>query len=69
VHYDEVRLVGTYHHAPRYVARALEVLAESRVPWAELCGPTIGLDLLPAALGGRLHVPRPAKYTVVPGRA
>jgi L-iditol 2-dehydrogenase len=64
VHYDELTLLGTYHHAPRYLARALEILAERRWPWEELCGPVIGLDELPDALAGRLG-PHP-KFTVVP---
>ncbi len=68
VHYDEVTLTGTYHHAPRYLARALEILSEGAWPWAELCGPVIELDALPDALAGRLHDPAPAKYTVLPGR-
>ena len=67
VHYDQVTLTGTYHHAPRYLARALEILAEEAWPWPELCGPVIGLDALPDALAGRLDVPAPAKYTVLPG--
>jgi L-iditol 2-dehydrogenase len=66
VHYDEVTLTGTYHHAPRYLARALEVLAAGDWPWAELLGPEIGLEALPDALAGRLHDPPPAKYTVLP---
>ena len=66
VHYDEVTLTGTYHHAPRYLARALEILAAGEWPWAELLGPEIGLDALPDALAGRLHDPPPAKYTVLP---
>jgi L-iditol 2-dehydrogenase len=66
VHYDQVTLTGTYHHAPRYLARALEVLAAGEWPWAELLGPEIGLDALPDALAGRLHDPPPAKYTVLP---
>ena len=66
VHYDQVTLTGTYHHAPRYLARALEILAAGAWPWAELLGPEIGLDALPDALAGRLHDPPPAKYTVLP---
>ncbi len=66
IHYEEVRVLGTYHHAPRYVARALAVLARRAWPWAQLLGPQIGLDELPAALAGRLHAPVPPKYTVVP---
>jgi L-iditol 2-dehydrogenase len=68
VHYDQVTLAGTYHHAPRYLARALELLAETAWPWPELCGPVIDLEALPDALAGRLHDPAPAKYTVLPGR-
>jgi L-iditol 2-dehydrogenase len=64
VHYEEVTLLGTYHHAPRYLARALRLLAEARRPWRELCGPVIGLDELPDALAGRLGAH--PKFTVVP---
>ncbi|MDA0161552.1 alcohol dehydrogenase catalytic domain-containing protein [Solirubrobacter ginsenosidimutans] len=64
VHYEEVTLLGTYHHAPRYLAHALEVLAAAEHPWHELLGPEITLDELPAALAGRLHDPVPAKYSV-----
>ncbi|MBE2319025.1 alcohol dehydrogenase catalytic domain-containing protein [Solirubrobacter sp. CPCC 204708] len=64
VHYEEVTLLGTYHHAPRYLARALEVLAAGEYPWADLVGPEITLDQLPDALAGRLHDPQPAKYSV-----
>ena len=66
VHYDEVTLTGTYHHAPRYLARALEILAAGEWPWEELLGPEIALEALPDALAGRLHDPPPAKYTVLP---
>ena len=68
VHYDEVTLTATYHHAPRYLARALEILAAGEWPWAELLGPEIPLEQLPDALAGRLHRPAPAKYTVLPAR-
>jgi L-iditol 2-dehydrogenase len=67
VHYEEVTLLGTYHHAPRYIAEALELLARGDYPWAELLGPRITLDELPEALAGRLHDPQPAKYSVATG--
>ena len=65
VHYEEVRVLGTYHHAPRYVARALAILAAGAWPWAG-CAARGSASTLPAALAGRLHAPPPAKYTVVP---
>ena len=37
VHYEEVTLLGTYHHAPRYLARALEILAAQRAPVGRAC--------------------------------
>ena len=64
VHYEQVTLLGTYHHAPRYLARALAVLAAGEHPWAELLGPEITLDQLPDALAGRLHDPVPPKYAL-----
>jgi L-iditol 2-dehydrogenase len=66
VHYEEVALLGTYHHTPRYLAQALGVLAAREYPWAELAGPRITLEQLPDALAGRLHTPVPAKYAIVP---
>jgi L-iditol 2-dehydrogenase len=65
VHYEQVRLLGTHHHAPRYIALALEMLAAAERPWPLLCGPLIDLDQLPDALAGRLDSPVPPKYTVL----
>jgi L-iditol 2-dehydrogenase len=65
VHYEELRLQGSYHHTPRCIARALELLAAGP-PWAELCGPRIGLDALEAALNGALVGAPFGKYRVVP---
>ena len=31
-------MLGTYHHAPRYLAQALAILAAGEHPWAELLG-------------------------------
>jgi L-iditol 2-dehydrogenase len=66
VHYEEVTLTGTYHHAPHSIARALETLAARTHPWADLLGPRITLEQLPEALAGRLHEPPPMKYVVSP---
>lgn len=69
VHYEELRLQGSYHHTPRCIARALELLAAGPPPWAELCGPRIGLEALEAALTGDLDTALLGKYRVVPGDA
>jgi L-iditol 2-dehydrogenase len=62
IHYEEVTVTGTYHHAPRYLAQALQILAAGEYPWADLLGPEITLDELPAALAA----PSPPKYAVRP---
>jgi L-iditol 2-dehydrogenase len=64
VHYEEVTLTGSFHHAHRYIASALETLARAERPWAELLGPLIGLEELPRALAGELG--NAPKFTVRP---
>jgi L-iditol 2-dehydrogenase len=57
IHYDELELRGTFHHAPAEVDVALRALADGTVDWRALAGETIPLDELPRALaaprGGR----------------
>jgi L-iditol 2-dehydrogenase len=53
LHYDELELRGSFHHAPAEVDRALNALANGVVPWPLLLGPTISLEELPAALATR----------------
>ncbi len=60
IHYEEVTVLGTYHHAPRYLAQALQILAAGEYPWAELFGSEIALEELPAALQAQ----SPPKYAV-----
>ncbi len=66
LHYEELELRGTFHHAPDEVDRALAVLAADERLWRTLRGPTISLVQLPEALaatnGG------PAKKWVVDPR-
>ena len=50
LHYEELELRGTFHHAPPDVDRALAALADGTVPWRTLQGPTISLEELPTAL-------------------
>jgi L-iditol 2-dehydrogenase len=50
LHYDELELRGAFHHSPSEVERALGLLAEGRIDWRSLAGPTIGLDGLASAL-------------------
>jgi L-iditol 2-dehydrogenase len=67
LHYDELELRGTFHHAPSEVDRALAALAEGVVPWELLIGSRISLEELPNALaapnGGRA-----VKWVVDPRR-
>lgn len=66
VHYEQVTVLGTYHHTAHFVAQALELLARRDWPWAELRGPVIALEDLAAALGRGLG--DAPKFTVLPNR-
>lgn len=50
LHYDELDLRGTFHHAPAEVDEALAALSAGVVDWRALAGETIGLEQLPDAL-------------------
>src|SRR5205085_11562738 len=65
LHYDELELRGTFHHAPAEVDRALAALAGGVIPWQTLQGPTISLEELPAALGAPSQGPA-RKWVVDP---
>jgi L-iditol 2-dehydrogenase len=66
LHYEELELRGTFHHAPADVDRALEALAGEDTLWRTLLGETISLDELQAALA---KAPEgPAKKWVVDPR-
>ncbi len=62
IHYDELRLQGSYHHTPQTVRAALAMLVAGVAPFGELIGPPVGL----AGVGAVLATSGP-KRPVVPG--
>ena len=48
LHYEELTLLGAFHHAPRHVSAALAFLASDAYPWARLITHRIGLEEVPA---------------------
>jgi L-iditol 2-dehydrogenase len=66
LHYEELELRGSFHHAPHDVDTALDLLAGDDLLSRTLLGPTISLEQLPAALAS----PRagPARKWVVDPR-
>jgi L-iditol 2-dehydrogenase len=50
IHYDEIDVVGSFHHRPAEVDEALALLSIGAVDHAAFAGPTIGLDDLATAL-------------------
>jgi len=44
IHYEEVRLVGSFHHTPRHVRAALAFLASGAYPFERLITHEIGLE-------------------------
>jgi len=65
LHYDELELRGSFHHARADVDRALAALADGIVPWEMLLGPTIELEALPGALAAPTNGPA-LKWVVDP---
>jgi L-iditol 2-dehydrogenase len=50
VHYEEVRLQGTFHHTPAHIRAALDLLGRLAVPWGDLLGHPIDLEDLASVL-------------------
>jgi L-iditol 2-dehydrogenase len=44
IHYEEVRLVGAFHHTPRHVRAALAFLASGAYPFEQLVTHRVGLE-------------------------
>jgi L-iditol 2-dehydrogenase len=44
IHYEEVRLVGSFHHTPRHVRAALAFLASGAYPFERLITHEVGLE-------------------------
>jgi L-iditol 2-dehydrogenase len=67
VHYDEIDLVGAFHHTRDEVDRALTLLASGEVDWRALAGEHVGLDDLAPALR-RPNAGEARKLVVDPAR-
>ena len=50
LHYEELTLRGSFHHAPRHVRAALAFLASGAYPWERLVTHRVGLDGVAALL-------------------
>ena len=44
LHYEALRIQGSYHHTPDTVRAALQLLLAGSAPFAELIGAPIGLE-------------------------
>jgi L-iditol 2-dehydrogenase len=50
LHYEELRLVGVFHHTPATIRRAVTMLVEGRLDPSALVTHRMGLDAVPEAL-------------------
>jgi len=50
LHYEELTLRGSFHHAPRHVRAALAFLASAAYPWERLVTHEVSLEQVPALL-------------------
>ena len=55
LHYEELTLRGTFHHAPRHVRAALAFLASGAFPWQRLITHRVRLEDVPALLADPPH--------------
>jgi L-iditol 2-dehydrogenase len=66
VHYDALTLIGTFHHTPATIRRALQLLEEDRIPAEAIIQERITLDELPARLPELARGGGPLKVAVTP---
>ncbi len=67
LHYDEVQVLSSFHHAPRYVEAALAALASGRIRVDAFCEAPVGLDGVRAALDAMCARTLRGKVPVIPG--
>ena len=66
LHYDEIAILSSFHHTPRHVAAALEVLSEGRLDITPLLVPPVGLDGVADALAAMCDRTLRGKVPVLP---
>ncbi|MBU6196553.1 MAG: zinc-binding dehydrogenase [Cyanobacteria bacterium REEB446] len=50
LHYDEIKLIGVFHHSPEYIKAALELISEDKICMKNLISQKFSLSDLPKAL-------------------
>lgn len=50
IHYQEIRMIGTFHHRPKYIQQALELLASGAIDMSDLITAEFKLEDLEIAL-------------------
>jgi L-iditol 2-dehydrogenase len=66
LHYGEVTIKGVFHHTPRYVKDAVELIAHERIDMDALISETLPLSRLPDAIDGMSNRAG-LKFALVPG--
>jgi L-iditol 2-dehydrogenase len=50
LHYDEIKLIGVFHHSPEYIKAALELISSDKISMKNLISQKFSLSDLPKAL-------------------
>lgn len=66
LHYDALTLVGSFHHTPRTIRGALDLLAAGRIPWQTLVQRQMPLAELPEVLPSLARGGGPLKCAISP---
>lgn len=67
LHYDALTLIGTFHHTPAAIRRALALLAAGSIPTEAIIQDRVGLGALPERLAELARGGGPLKVAVSPG--
>ena len=65
IHYDELTLVGAFHHTPQTFRQALDLIAHGEIPARAFLQQTASLTALPNVLGSLLDGSNGAVKTVI----
>ncbi len=66
LHYDALTVLGSFHHTPRAIRTALDLLAAERIPWQTLVQREISLAEFAEALPHLVRGGGPLKAAVIP---
>ncbi len=66
IHYEEIDVVGTFHHTPRAIREALDLVKAQALPFDSLLGGEVSLEEVPRLLAAMARGERDLKVVIRP---